>query len=287
MDSKEGLEQAVGQVTRGAPAPAPAPAPTLAPASAPTPDNNMMAAGGEKKSNGMLYGMILLAILAIGGIGFGVWAMMDGNSQKNNYEEQISALKRQLTESSQMVIEDNTIIDNDDSSSGSTGLDELYFLYDDLNLKDQRYRLMIIDKNNDDLMNNSSEDDEFYVLDMKKIGKDTSLKKIDLASLLKPLTDEIISSGLPNDSTNAVGEVTNKSQCESFSVTYYDPRSDLPGGGNEGWNMNSELPIKVSFFCHKNNNTELVKYYDLFYILNVESNSARQHSLEGKNNFKL
>ena len=51
-----------------------------------------------KKSHGMLYGMILLAILAAGGIGFGVWAMMDGNSQVAKKDEQIADLRGQLAE---------------------------------------------------------------------------------------------------------------------------------------------------------------------------------------------
>lgn len=51
-----------------------------------------------KKSHGMIYGMILLAILAAGGIGFGVWAMMDGNSQVARKDEEISVLKSQNSE---------------------------------------------------------------------------------------------------------------------------------------------------------------------------------------------
>ena len=51
-----------------------------------------------KKSHGMLYGMILLVILAAGGIGFGVWAMMDGNQQKEQLNTQISTLKSQINE---------------------------------------------------------------------------------------------------------------------------------------------------------------------------------------------
>lgn len=51
-----------------------------------------------KKSHGMLYGMILLAILAAGGIGFGVWAMMDGSAQKEALNLQINALKQQNNE---------------------------------------------------------------------------------------------------------------------------------------------------------------------------------------------
>ena len=52
----------------------------------------------KPKSNGMLLGMILLGILAVGGIGFGVWTMMDGNSQKEQLNSQISALKQQNEE---------------------------------------------------------------------------------------------------------------------------------------------------------------------------------------------
>ena len=59
----------------------------------------------SKKSHGMLYGMILLAILAAGGIGFGAWAMMDGNSQVAKKDEQISVLKKQNSELQDKVTE--------------------------------------------------------------------------------------------------------------------------------------------------------------------------------------
>ncbi len=52
----------------------------------------------KPKSNGMLLGMILLGILAVGGIGFGAWAMMDGNAQKEVLNTQIDALKQQNDE---------------------------------------------------------------------------------------------------------------------------------------------------------------------------------------------
>ena len=42
---------------------------------------NIMAAGSTKKnSKGMLVGLTLCLILAAGGIGFGVWAMTNGDS---------------------------------------------------------------------------------------------------------------------------------------------------------------------------------------------------------------
>ena len=81
------------QTVGDAPAPAPASAPVSTPASAP--EQNMMSQGvsEKKKGKGAIYGMVLLAILAAGGIGFGVWAMMDGNAGKAQLQEQIDALK--------------------------------------------------------------------------------------------------------------------------------------------------------------------------------------------------
>ena len=82
-----------------APTPAPAPEPKPTPAPTPTPDSNMMAAGNPKKSGkGMVYGMIFLAILAIAGIGFGVWTMLDSNTQKEQLNSQITTLKAQNNE---------------------------------------------------------------------------------------------------------------------------------------------------------------------------------------------
>ena len=51
----------------------------------------------KKKSNGMLLGLILCLLLAAGGIGFGVWTMMDGNTQKENFEKQITSLNSQIS----------------------------------------------------------------------------------------------------------------------------------------------------------------------------------------------
>lgn len=61
----------------------------------PAPASVPMGAPVKKSGKGMLYGMIVFMILAIGGIGFGAWAMMDGNTQKANLERQISDLREQ------------------------------------------------------------------------------------------------------------------------------------------------------------------------------------------------
>ncbi len=73
----------------------------------------MMASGAEPKKNGkgMVIGMILFALLAVGGIGFGVWAMMDGNNQKSQVEKQLNAqidsLKQQNDELTEKLSEEN------------------------------------------------------------------------------------------------------------------------------------------------------------------------------------
>ena len=83
-----------------------------------------------KKSHGMLYGMILLAILAAGGIGFGVWAMMDGNAQVAKKDEQIADLRGQLAEKNQTVVEDNTtVVDVETGDNAEASNDASDYIY--------------------------------------------------------------------------------------------------------------------------------------------------------------
>ena len=56
------------------------------------PKEDIVFSNKPKKKTGMILGMILFAILAIGGVGFGVWAMMDGNTQKEALNKQIDNL---------------------------------------------------------------------------------------------------------------------------------------------------------------------------------------------------
>lgn len=64
-----------------------------------------MGAPVKKSGHGMLIGLILCLLLAISGIGFGVYVMMDGNTQKTNYEKQISTLKAQNKELADKIAE--------------------------------------------------------------------------------------------------------------------------------------------------------------------------------------
>ena len=74
----------------------------------------------KKKSHAMLYGMIFLAILAAGGIGFGVWALLDGNTQLKKKDDQISDLRSQLAEATQPVVEEDTTVVEDNVESGNS-----------------------------------------------------------------------------------------------------------------------------------------------------------------------
>lgn len=71
----------------------------------------------KKGGNGMMIGMILAIILAVGGIGFGVWAMMDGNSQKEQLNQQISALKQQKDALEKQVEELNEKVNKKEDES--------------------------------------------------------------------------------------------------------------------------------------------------------------------------
>lgn len=83
------------------------------------PKENLMAAEAKEKkgSKGMLIGLILCLLLAAGGVGFGVWAMIDGNTTKDNLNAQINSLKSQNSELLDQVTELNEKITELESST--------------------------------------------------------------------------------------------------------------------------------------------------------------------------
>lgn len=83
--------------TKPAPVPTPPPAPKPAEPTFGNGDSVVEGKGGKK--TGWILAIVLLLIVATGGIGFGVWAMMDGNAQKDALNEQINALKQQNNDS--------------------------------------------------------------------------------------------------------------------------------------------------------------------------------------------
>lgn len=55
----------------------------------------------KKAGRGMVAGLVILAILAIGGVGFGIWAWMDGNARAdilNEYNNELQAQNNELAE---------------------------------------------------------------------------------------------------------------------------------------------------------------------------------------------
>ena len=60
----------------------------------PKPNSDVVFKDKPKKNIAVILGMVLLGILAVGGIAFGVWAMMDGNAQKAELNAQIDSLKQ-------------------------------------------------------------------------------------------------------------------------------------------------------------------------------------------------
>ena len=73
----------------------------------------------KKKNPGMLIALILCVLLACGGVGFGIWAMIDGNMRVNQLNEQIISLQSQnanLTEeNSTLSAEIESLSENEDS----------------------------------------------------------------------------------------------------------------------------------------------------------------------------
>ena len=64
-------------------------------ASEPTFDNGPSIVGRKDRKTGWILAIVLLLIVAAGGVGFGVWAYMDSNMKKEELNTEIIALKEQ------------------------------------------------------------------------------------------------------------------------------------------------------------------------------------------------
>ena len=89
-------------------------------------DSIVQDSGKEKGGKGAVVGMIIFAILALGGIGFGVWAWMDGNTQKDALNTQISTLKQQNEELAEKINDGDTIINIDTDGNEINTADYIY-----------------------------------------------------------------------------------------------------------------------------------------------------------------
>ena len=91
----------------------------------------------SQKKTGMIAGMIVLALLAAGGIGFGVWAYLSGNQKEAELNNRIADYERQLDEIRQSKQEDDTTTAaaDDDSTSQIDSGDYIYVGSWDLKIK--------------------------------------------------------------------------------------------------------------------------------------------------------
>ncbi len=98
------------------------------PVGGPTFDNGPSVVEGKGgKKTGWILGLMILAIIAAGGVGFGVWAMMDGNSQKDALNAQISSLKQQnSTLQEQLSANGGGTIINIDTDNDVNSTDYIY-----------------------------------------------------------------------------------------------------------------------------------------------------------------
>lgn len=72
-----------------------------------------------KKGKGMAICMICLAILAVAGIGFGVWAFLDGNQQKTELNNQINSLNAQIQAKDAEIEELKAAMESDADATGA------------------------------------------------------------------------------------------------------------------------------------------------------------------------
>ena len=106
MQPNGNIPGAMGRPVAGAPvnnisaksAPVSATPPTPKPTEPAFGNGGSVVEGKGGKKTGWVLAVVLLLIIAAGGVGFGVWAMMDSNAQKDALNSQISTLKKQNSE---------------------------------------------------------------------------------------------------------------------------------------------------------------------------------------------
>ena len=89
------------------------------------PEVNPTTMGPKKSGKGGIIAVILFALLAAGGIGFGVYTMLNSKTQEDALNEQITTLKKQNSELMEQIGE----------AGGSTVDTEDYIYFGDWNIK--------------------------------------------------------------------------------------------------------------------------------------------------------
>lgn len=87
------------------PAPVPTPSPAPKPAGPAFGNGGSVVEGKGGKKTGWILAVVFLLIVAAGGVGFGVWAMMDGNSYKESLNEKINSLENEIQSKDDRIAE--------------------------------------------------------------------------------------------------------------------------------------------------------------------------------------
>lgn len=244
--------------------------PPTQPVPTPTPQDSAQKPKGLKNP---LPIIITLAALAILGIGASIFAFI----QTSIKDSEISDLKSQLG-SSQDKPNDNT--DNSNNVTDPTQSPQNIFLLSDA-LGRHPYHIAVKPEDSNANAEWPSNKDQFYLLNMNKLGTDDALQPFDLAGVLQPTIDSTIASSLPDSSTSATGGITTRSQCNSFDIFYTDPLSDsnqrplfmpMP---NE-YNPETDVPVTTNYFCHTDNYD--VVYLKATYIININNQKISTYS---------
>lgn len=83
-----------------------------------------------KKSRAMVIWMVVLIILAVGGIGFGIGSWMIAFDKGMRQEEEIMTLRSQLAEATESVVEeDTTVVDVETEGDVSTDVNTADYIY--------------------------------------------------------------------------------------------------------------------------------------------------------------
>lgn len=96
-------------------------------ANEPTFDNGPSVVGKKERKTGWVLALILLFIIAAGGVGFGVWTYLDSNTQKDQLNSQISALQQQNADlQDELASSNNTTINIDTDGETTSAEDYIY-----------------------------------------------------------------------------------------------------------------------------------------------------------------
>ena len=200
----------------------------------------------QKSGNGLKIATTIACVVAVCGIGFGVYGMIQ-SSQKDS---QISDLKVQIENKDGTIAEletDKIEINNDTNTITITDdvivVDNLHLIGDVYTKR--RYYLGIADLD----PSKDSREVETYLIDTTKLGSKDGVSKYDIKAILDKIADEKVAS-LPDTLAAGTVNARPKSSCQSFRVRVGDVTENPK---NSNWSSKIDwanlLPMTVYMEC--------------------------------------